>query len=239
VAKSNSLNDMMNAVDAAVKAGATVVSMSWGGSEYSGQKLWDTYFNLRSGVTFVASSGDNGENDPYTGLPAVSWPASSPYVVAVGGTSLVLDENSSIVEETAWLGSGGGISAVETRRTVPDVSYVADPETGMYVFSAFAYGRVGWWQVGGTSAGAPQWAGLFALANQGRKYPVGLKALFAIWANSKNPSLAQNNYFDIVSGTNDPDNPDAGDYAIPGYDLVTGWGSPKANFLIPYFTNYK
>ena len=82
--------------------------MSWGGSEFSGETSYDSYFN-KSGVTFLAASGDNG-----TG---VIYPAASPYVVGVGGTSLPLDSSGNLTgSETAWSGSGGGGSR-GTRRS--------------------------------------------------------------------------------------------------------------------------
>ena len=110
VANSSSYSDLLAAVDAAVKAGATVISMSWGGSEFSGETTYDTHFNV-AGVTFVASSGDSGES---TG---VEWPASSPYVVGVGGTSLYLDANGNRTSpEAAWSDSGGGLSTCPHRR---------------------------------------------------------------------------------------------------------------------------
>src|SRR5437867_2625917 len=81
VARSSSLSDLLNAVDAAVNAGATVISMSWGAGEFSGMSFYDGHFN-RPNVAFTASSGDSGAG--------VEWPAASPYVVSVGGTTLYL-----------------------------------------------------------------------------------------------------------------------------------------------------
>ena len=115
VAKSASISDLLAAVDAAVKAGATVISMSWGAQESSGINANDSHFQA-PGVTFVASSGDSAElAAPFE----VEWPASSPYVVGVGGTTLYLDANGNRIvpsgaasSETAWSDSGGGISAV-------------------------------------------------------------------------------------------------------------------------------
>src|ERR1035437_8008255 len=107
-AKSASYTDLLGAVDYAVNTvHATVVSMSWGGSESSAEtgNGYDSHFNV-PGVTFVASAGDSGEG--------VEWPAASPYVVGVGGTSLYLNPDNSRVSETVWSGSGGGISAYES-----------------------------------------------------------------------------------------------------------------------------
>src|SRR5262249_5060168 len=92
VAASNGMTDLLNAIDAAVAAGATVVSMSWGGSEWSGESAYESHFNV-AGVTFTASSGDSGAG--------VQWPACSPHVLGVGGTSLYLDSNNVRTNETA------------------------------------------------------------------------------------------------------------------------------------------
>src|ERR1039457_3620468 len=106
-AKSASYADLLGAVDYAVNtAHATVVSMSWGGSESSAETSYDSHFSSHPGVTFVASAGDSSEG--------VEWPAASPYVVGVGGTSLYLQSNNNRSSETAWSGSGGGISAYES-----------------------------------------------------------------------------------------------------------------------------
>ena len=105
----------------------------------------------------------------------VEWPAASPYVTGVGGTSLYLDSNGNRSSETGWSGSGGGNSVYYSQpsfqvgwqsasgRGVPDVSLVADPNTGVKVYDSV---NGGWYVVGGTSASTPQWAGLIALANQ-------------------------------------------------------------------------
>lgn len=227
VAKSASLSDLLGAVDYAVKTvGAKQVSMSWGGSEFSSEASYDSHFN-KTGVSFFASSGDNGAG--------VMWPACVPYVVAVGGTTLQLDSAGNIISETAWSGSGGGVSAYETKpswqgswqsttkRTVPDVSYNADPYTGFPVYITNYNGSTGWIMVGGTSAGAPQWAAQQALVNAARTTSLSNTASAAY-------SIAGSNYAadfrDITSGSN-------GYAAGAGYDYVTGLGSPKSAALVP------
>src|SRR5581483_8879477 len=106
-APSNSNSDLFAAVDAAVAAGANIVSMSFSGPEYSTELADDAHFNV-PGVIFVAATGDNGN---FGGQP---YPASSPHVVAVGGTELILDPNTQNYSyELAWEDSGGGISALE------------------------------------------------------------------------------------------------------------------------------
>jgi subtilase family serine protease len=224
VAKTASINNLLGAVDYAVaNLGANVVSMSWGGSESASEVTWDSHFNV-AGVTFVASSGDNGES---TG---VEWPAASPFVISVGGTSLYLDANNNRTAETAWSGSGGGISVIEalpgfqngflaaSGRGVPDVSYLGDPNTGVEVVYG---GRL--YVFGGTSVGAPQWAALVAVSNSMRSsgtLNAADSALYSLPAD----------LFDITSGQNGSD-PD--DFAVGGYDLVTGLGSPMAQNLVP------
>ena len=232
VAKSASLNDLLNAVDYAVAVGAKQVSMSWGGSEFWSEGYYDYHFN-RSGVTFLASSGDGGAG--------VMWPAVSPYVVGVGGTHLVLDAYGNVTSETAWSESGGGVSTYESRpayqntwqgasnRGVPDVSYDADPYTGVPVYMSNYYGSTGWFTVGGTSIGAPQWAALFALVNSARTYSISSADVGLYSLGKTNYSW---DYRDTTYGNN-------GSYvARPYYDYVTGLGSPRANHLIPQLRTY-
>ena len=241
-AQTNSFSNLLGAVDLAVNSGARVLSMSWGGSEFSTESVFDSHFN-RSGVTFTAAAGDNG-----TGI---IYPAASPYVVAVGGTTLPLDSTGNLIgTETAWNQSGGGISAYEAepgyqssysipntggRRGVPDVSYDADPNTGVSVFDSTPLnGQTGWFQVGGTSAGAPQWAALTALADQIRSTgPLSSSNLNSSPEyNAAAPAIYGSNYRDITSGTNGTCG--TGCTAGVGYDFVTGLGSPLANALVPY-----
>jgi subtilase family serine protease len=216
----------MSAVSYATsQANVVAVSMSWGATEFSTETSYDSYF-AKSGITFFASSGDNGAG--------VIYPSSSPNVVGVGGTTLNLNSDGSFASETAWSGSGGGVSTIEKEpsyqqtygvqgtggyRGVPDVSYNADPSTGVLVYDSTPYnGETGWWIVGGTSAGAPQWAAIQAL---------GLSASNAnFYADAKSASYAS--YFrDITSGSN-------GNYSAgPGYDLVTGLGSPLTTNFTP------
>ena len=237
-AASSSYNDLFKAVSyAAGQSGVVAVSMSWGGSEFTGENSYDSVFQTpggHSGVTFVVSSGDNG-------APA-SYPATSPNVVAVGGTTLTLNSSNNIGSETAWSGSGGGISAVEsqplyqkgvvtqstTMRTNPDVAYDADPNTGFPVYDSDGYS---WLQVGGTSDAAPQWAALIAIADQGR-ISAGLGPLNG--ATQTLPMLYSapaSDFHDITSGSSTGSPPYS---AGPAYDLVTGRGTPVANALVAY-----
>lgn len=234
-ATDNSLNALFDAIDVAIKKGATVISMSWGSDEFAGEAPFDQIFSAPH-VTFTASSGDGG-----TG---VLYPASSPYVIAVGGTSLSIDSVGNYRGETAWEGSGGGVSVYQAEpayqstfgipndtgrfRGVPDVSYNADPDVGFSVYDSVPIDdQSGWFVVGGTSAGAPQWAALIAIAKSGAKKPLtGVNTLLYNIAKKKYAST----YTDINTGTNGP----CGYFctARKGYDYVTGLGSPQALYLV-------
>jgi subtilase family serine protease len=224
-AASNSFSDLLAAIDyARSRSDVVAISMSWGGSEFSGESSYDSYFTSSYGATFFASSGDNGAG--------VSWPAVSANVIGVGGTTLTFT-GGTVSSETAWSGSGGGISAYVTEpsyqvsygvtvtngyRGVPDVSYDADPFSGVSVYDSTPYsGSTGWWQVGGTSAGSPQWAAIQSL---------GLSATNNnFYADAKLASYPS--YFrDITSGSN-------GYPATIGYDLITGLGSPLTTNYTP------
>jgi subtilase family serine protease len=230
-ANSPSNKNLLAAVDyARSQPGVVAVSMSFGGAEFSTETQSDSIFTTpagHTGVAFVAASGDNGAG--------ASWPAISPNVLGVGGTTLKLNSSNNRTTETAWSGSGGGVSSYEPepsyqsgiqnygQRTMPDVSYDADPSTGVAVYDSFAHRRqVGWQVFGGTSIAAPQWSALIAIADQGKGASGSLANLPAAVY-----SLPSSDLYDITSGSN-------GAYsAKPGYDLVTGLGSPNANVLIP------
>jgi subtilase family serine protease len=238
-ATTNGFNDMYAAVDYAVAQGANVVSMSWGASDGSGDGdvAYDKHFNV-PGVTFVAASGDSSQS--------VGYPAASPYVVSVGGTTLNLDTQNLRSTETAWSGSGGGVSAIEMEppyqtsfplnlsgRGTPDVAYDADPSTGVRIYDSYGFhGPRAWFPIGGTSVGTPEWAALIALANAGRTTTLSSTDLTtspvytAATGSTPMGSNYSNNYFDVTSGN----------YAGPGYDLATGLGSPKADKLVPFLT---
>lgn len=238
-AASNSFANLMKAIDVAVKNGASVVSMSFGGSEFSSETSYDYHFNVPN-VAFTASSGDSGYG--------VEYPAASPYVVAVGGTTMNLaDATGAYGSETAWSGSGGGQSAYETqpnyqtgiansngKRGVPDVAYGADPNIGFAVYDSLKYnGQSGWFQVGGTSAGAPQWAALFAVANSIRA-SASMTALTLPDADLYPAATTVGNFHDVTSGTNGT----CGTLCTTaaGYDYVTGLGSPITNHLMSSLT---
>lgn len=236
--------DLLTAVDKAVSLGAQVVSMSWGSADYSSESLNDSHFTAPN-VTFVACSGDFGSPGWY--------PSASPNVLSVGGTSVLLDVNNNVSNEVGWVdvgnSSGGGVSAYEPRpayqpatysngtttgialtgRGVPDVSYDADADNGVAVYNS-AVGA-GWERVGGTSCGAPQWAAIIALADQIR----GQRGLAALGTADVHSAIYANpgDFRDIIAGTTTGSpNYTAG----PGYDLVTGLGSPQVPLAISTLT---
>jgi len=232
----NNLGNLLSGVDTAVGIGAQQVSMSWGGSEFSTESSYDSHFTSTS-TSFFASSGDSGHG--------VYWPASSSYVISVGGTTLTNDTSGNWVSETAWSFSGGGISAYEPKpsyqnnfnsfgyRTVPDVAYDGDPNTGVYVYDSVPInGASGWWLVGGTSAGSPQWAAISAIANS-QNAKLG-SASFGTSKALYGAASSQSNYHDITIGSNG--NCGSLCNAGPGYDEVTGLGSPQVNNLVSYIT---
>jgi Bacterial Ig-like domain (group 3) len=219
---------------ARLQPAVSVISMSWGASEFSGEGSLDSYFQTPSGhqgITFIAAAGDYG-------APGV-YPAFSPKVLAVGGTNLTLNADSTYNSESGWSGSGGGTSLYETEptwqqsvqtsgyRQVPDVAFDADPSTGVAVCDSYNNGATTpWASYGGTSVGAPCWSGLIAIANQGRAVN-GFGALNG--STQTIPALygvPAADVHDITTGSN-------GFAAGPGYDLVTGRGTPIASLLVP------
>ncbi|HLH61340.1 MAG TPA: S53 family peptidase [Ktedonobacteraceae bacterium] len=232
-ARSASFSDLLNAAkDAYTKQGATIVSMSFGGSEFSGEtgSSADGIFSAGNsmGVSFTASSGDSGCGAQY--------PAASPFVTSVGGTSLFINQDGSYKSESAWNGSGGGTSAFESRpsyqngfnsnskRGIPDVAMVADPNTGVAMYDSDLGGFI---VVGGTSVAAPLWAGVLARVNQKRAHSMQ-NADNELYNVASNSSKYATDYHDITSGS-------SGGIcsAKKGYDFVTGLGTEVGNALVP------
>ena len=214
-ASSNSLGNLLLAENRAATMGATVISNSWGAGEFSTETFYDTYF--QHGIPITASSGDSGYG--------VSWPASSPYVTSVGGTSLLRASDSRGWSETAWSGAGSGCSKYEpkpafqtdagcARRTVADVSAIADPNTGVAVYDSYNTSS-SWMVFGGTSVAAPIVASVYALAGNGSSI------------SSASYVYAHRVLNDVVGGSNGSC---GGTYlctAITGYDGPTGLGTPN------------
>ena len=232
-ANSTASADLDAAEDYARNApGVVVISNSWSNPEYSNESSEDSHFVTpagHSGVTFVAAAGDDGLGAQY--------PAASPDVLTVGGTSLTLSSDGGYGSESAWSNGGGGASLYEpkpsyqlgitpgTNRTTPDVSAVADQATGIEVYSSFVGG---WEDAGGTSAATPIWAA----PDRDRRSRVARWLAKDRWpAQAALYSMPRSDFHDITTGSN-------GAAATGGYDLATGLGSPIANLLIPDLVNY-
>jgi VCBS repeat-containing protein len=239
-ANSSRTSDLYTAVDYARNLpGVSVISMSFGHNDSSSDPGNNGHFDTPNAkaavgqwVTFVASSGDFG---------VISSPASTPSVLAVGGTQLSVDGSNNWSSETAWSGSGGGISQYQalpsyqqgvvpngtTGRGNPDVAYNA--AFGVAVYDSYNNGTATpWSSTGGTSAGAPQWAALVAVADQGRvltgQAPLDSLRQTIPWLYT----FPSSDFHDITSGSN------AGFSAGTGYDFVTGLGTPVANRVVQH-----
>ena len=210
-----------SAVNTAVAQGATAVSNSYGGGEFSSEATYASQYYDHPGIPITVSSGDDGYG--------VAFPAAAPNVIAVGGTALHQTGHNGTrnATETVWnnnIGApGSGCSQYVTKqswqtdacskRTVADVSADADPVTGAWVYDTYGYG--GFNQVGGTSESAPIIAGLFALAGPATTQPARY-----VYSHSAN-------FNDVTSGN---DGSCGGSYlctAKPGYDGPTGIGTPN------------
>jgi subtilase family serine protease len=214
-ADSASFQNLATAVNTAAAMGAHAISNSYGGSE-SGSSSFEPFYNY-AGIAVTVSSGDSGFG--------VEFPASSPHVTAVGGTSLVRSGNSRGWSETAWSGAGSGCSAVYAkptwqtdsgcaRRTVADVSAVADPNTGVAVFGPASATRSAWLVFGGTSVAAPLIAGIYGVNGTAVNH-------------GNDPYRHPSSINDVTSGSNGSC---GGSYlctAVAGFDGPTGLGTPK------------
>ncbi len=277
----NNTSSLQNLIEAMQQAseikGVSVVTLSYGipESELSAaglsEKTLDADFTT-PGVTFLAASGDNGIYGDGGFQVAANFPAASPNVVSVGGTSVVLDSagdypGTGSTGEVAWGdgtlsgedgsggGGGGGLSAVESEpswqvgvvptsmdsddaRALPDVamdSGAAQPYdvfTSTLAGSSVSTSAVGWLGDAGTSAASPIWAGLIAIADQGRVLAGGTPLTGYTQTLPALYSLPAADFHDIVNGNN-------GDPALPGYDLASGLGTPVANLLVPALAHYQ
>jgi hypothetical protein len=235
---SSYLSDMLQAVRyVRDQPGVVAVAMSWGCQEFAKETADDYYFLRSTGVTFLAATGDSGAYSYAHDIREsnVWYPAVSPEVVAVGGTNLVIDSAHNLVSEDGWGGSGGGAGFYEFQpgyqrwigpsagRTIPDVAYNAGQAVTIY--DSYNDPVNPWFGMVGTSAGVAQWAGLIAIADQGRALK-GLAPLDGL--NQTLPllyALQGRDFHDITTGNN-------GYAAGSGYDLVTGLGSPMADRLV-------
>lgn len=217
-ANSNSFTDLGTAVNRAASMGASVISNSYGGSESFTETFNDRLYFNHPGILVTASTGDAGYG--------VEYPAASPSVVGVGGTSLTVSSSDRGWAEAAWSGAGSGCSRYESkpsfqhdtgcsRRTVADVSAVADPSTGVAVYDSYGVG--GWAVFGGTSVASPLVASVFACT--------GKAAVASGWDYSHTSS-----FYDVTTGANGT----CGSYlctSVVGYDGPTGLGTPNATSI--------
>ena len=242
--------------------GNIISTGGWGASEaplinQAGQReiqKWDALLRkdtTQQGITFFASTSVNGATD-YADLQStmlsptqtIEFPSDEPWVTSVGGTTLNKGQSA---QENAWSSSGGGFSAFyptpsyqetlpasvqslcKNRRCEPDVSADADSSTGM----AYYY-KGSWQQAGGTNASTALWAALGAIAYQIAGHPLGFinPGLYKVAESS----LYTQAFHDITVGNNDVNSNGVkvkGYAAVPGWDPVTGWGSPNAEVLLP------
>ena len=216
-ASSTSLDSLAAAEKTAARMGAHAISNSYGADEASAFTQYESAYDV-PGVAVTVSSGDSGYG--------VQFPASSPHVISVGGTSLSKASNARGWSESAWSGSGSGCSkyfakptwqkdtGCPNNRTVADVSAVADPNTGVAVYGPNGNGGTAWQQFGGTSVAAPIIAGIYAVANTTVNY-------------ASQPYANASSLNDVTSGSNGSC---GGSYLCTGksgYDGPTGLGTPN------------
>ncbi len=250
-----------------------IISQSWAATENTlftpaGEQVFNQFESFykraaQENVTVFASAGDFGSSNfeldltTFYPFPTVNFPASSPWVTAVGGTSLFADTNGTYDSETVWDevaqsagAGGGGISQffsepsyqrdnlpksdqtlLNGHRGIPDISYNADPLTAILVYISIPVPSIppGFYMIGGTSEGSPQWAGIIADANQLAGRPLGFlnQALYELG----NSSDAAESFHDITVGNNGYNNV-PGYNATPGWDPASGWGTPKTANLV-------
>lgn len=252
-----------------------VISQSWSATENTlfnsagrfAIRQFEGFYRsaAKAHVTILASSGDSGSsnvdaNGKTYPFPTVGYPASSPYVTAVGGTSLTADTKGNYQSEVVWdvpkdiEGSGGGISQyfnepgyqkrtlpeadqklLNGHRGVPDISYNADPRTSILIYLSAPGNTAGYYRIGGTSEGSPQWAGLVADADQYAGHSLGFlnPALYKLGSNKEE---AREVYYDTTFGNNGVTGV-PGYNATPGWDAATGWGTPRAAQLVMALAN--
>ncbi len=241
-----------------------IISQSWATTENTlfnhpgGRQIlknFETFYQQADGqgVTIFGSSGDDGVANPDVNgkifpFPTVNFPASSPYITAVGGTNLMASIHGQYQSETGWSGSGGGISQffpepayqqaylpssdqqlLNGFRGLPDIAYNASGDTPVLIYLSFIPGQAGWYLIAGTSEGSPQWAGIIADGNQWAGRPLGFinTALYQIGAGKDGAT----SYHDILKGNNSSHGIQ-GYNCGPGWDPVTGEGTPNVFKLL-------
>ncbi|WP_428718607.1 putative Ig domain-containing protein [Undibacterium curvum] len=234
-----SINSLTGGIALANKMGPGAVSMSFGAVEGSWTASVDAVFGSTN-MTYLAATGDYGTQ--------VNWPSVSSKVVAVGGTTLNYS-GSGRRTESAWSGTGGGVSAytakpayqtsavpgmgTPVRRTVADVSMNADPNSGQYVAVINpGSATVNWISAGGTSLSTPQWAGIVAVTNATRaltaKAPLG-----AVHASLYQQAAVPGNYAKAFADVTSGSHGSCGSCtAKSGYDQLTGLGTPNVSDFV-------
>ena len=245
---------------------ADVLSQSWSATEdtlfdKAGRAIVAQFHRFYAdaaarGITAVTGSGDDGAGGPDLSVqhlypyPVVGYPASDPLVLAVGGTRLLVDRSGRVSGETTWSGSGGGVSKLfkepayqkgqpaaiqkllHGQRGVPDVAYNAALESPVLI-----YQQGHWALTGGTSAGAPQWSGLIALADSLAGHDLGAvnPALYRLAASSRYHVDLRDITTGAISAPAHDGNGVHGTafHALVGWDAATGLGSPRAATLLP------
>jgi subtilase family serine protease len=218
-ADDSSMTDLGASVNTAVSLGAKYVSNSYGGGESSSDASYDSAYFNHPGVAITVSAGDSGYGAEY--------PAASRYVTAVGGTSLSKNSSSRGWTESVWSGTGSGCSAYDAKpswqtdsgcgkRTIADVSAVADPATGVAVYDTYSSDN-GWEVFGGTSASSPLIAAVYALAGtpSAGSYPASF------------PYAHTGALNDVTSGSNGSCGGSYQCTGTGGYDGPTGLGTPQ------------
>ncbi len=211
--------DLGTAVNTAASIGASAISNSYGGGEDSSVTTSSSQYYDHPGVLVTASSGDQAYG--------AEFPATSQYVLAVGGTSLSKSSSARGWSETAWNSGGSGCSGYIpkpswqtdtgcSKRTEADVSAVADPNTGVAVYETT--GASGWVVYGGTSVASPLVASIFTLLNLDASGP-------------SFPYSHTSDFYDVTSGSNGTCSPAYLCTAGAGYDGPTGWGTPNGAAL--------
>jgi subtilase family serine protease len=242
VSKSDSKDDLINAVDYAVNNGFSIISMSWGFNEFKDELEYESHFSNKN-IIFIASAGDRGAQ--------VNWPAVSPNVLSIGGTTLSLDNKGNLEKnESAWNFSGGGNSIYinqpdyqkkygikfnKNTRVVPDVSFYGDFSHGVDVYCSTKYNpsASGWITLAGTSLGPPAWSAFIALVNEKNRYPIN-NIHDKLYNIAKDEKKYKQTFRDITYGNNitNNTNDDNKNYATIEYDSITGLGSPIENILL-------
>jgi subtilase family serine protease len=238
-----------------------IVSLRWNVSEATlqdapGQQELQQWNDLlqqgttKDHITYIATSGSSGaanlaaDGQKMADVPTSSFPADSPWVTSVGGTNLLLTKTDSILSETGWSDSGGGFSNIypmpsyqqllpaavqqqfNNHRGIPDVAADEDNITGPALFVK------GQWVLAGGNSSAPIWTALQAIANQVAKHPLGFinPGLYKLATSS----TYQQDFHDITTGDNSYNQAGIKGYSAgPGWDPVTGLGTPNAEKLIP------